>query len=67
MRKFLTEYKKVVFNSYGDKDFLQRDHRGELDRHLGIMGPVIKVEVDELLTVSGVQFRKLNQLMCRVW
>ncbi|XP_019739469.1 coagulation factor VIII isoform X2 [Hippocampus comes] len=52
MRKFLTEYKKVVYSSYRDKDFLHRDHRGELDRHLGIMGPVIKVKVNELLTVT---------------
>ncbi|XP_051922357.1 coagulation factor VIII isoform X2 [Hippocampus zosterae] len=51
MRKFLTEYKKVVYRSYHDKDFLQRNLIGEIDRHLGIMGPVIKVEVNELLTV----------------
>ncbi|XP_061691425.1 coagulation factor VIII [Syngnathoides biaculeatus] len=51
MRKFLPKYKKVVFKEYRDKDFLEPVHRGELQKHLGIMGPLIKAEVNELLTV----------------
>ncbi|KAF7667624.1 hypothetical protein LDENG_00054700 [Lucifuga dentata] len=51
IRKFLPEYKKVVFRSYRDKDFLYPETRGEEQKHLGIMGPVIRAEVDELLTV----------------
>ncbi|XP_077388804.1 coagulation factor VIII isoform X2 [Festucalex cinctus] len=51
MRKFLPEYKKVVFKAYLDKDFLEPAYRGEVHEHLGIMGPVIKAEVNELLTV----------------
>nr|XP_061793417.1 coagulation factor VIII-like [Nerophis lumbriciformis] len=51
MRKFLQEYKKVVFREYTNENFLERAHRGELHEHLGIMGPFIKAEVNELLTV----------------
>ncbi|KAK7922408.1 hypothetical protein WMY93_009310 [Mugilogobius chulae] len=51
MRKFLSEYKKVVFRRYRDKDFLHPFPRGELEEHLGIMGPFIRAEVNELLTV----------------
>lgn len=52
MRKFLPAYKKVVFRAYRDKDFLQPVSRGELQDHLGIMGPFIRTEVKDLLTVS---------------
>ncbi|XP_072293791.1 coagulation factor VIII [Eucyclogobius newberryi] len=51
MRKFLLEYKKVVFRAYRDKDFQHPVPRGEMDEHLGIMGPFIRAEINELLTV----------------
>ncbi|XP_061581426.1 coagulation factor VIII isoform X1 [Cololabis saira] len=51
MRKFLPEYKKVVFRAYMDKDFLQPEGRGELQQHLGIVGPIIRTEINDLLTV----------------
>ncbi|CAN9515036.1 unnamed protein product [Ophioblennius macclurei] len=51
-RKFLPEYKKVVFRAYRDKDFLRPVGRGELQEHLGIMGPVIRTEINDLLTVT---------------
>ncbi|XP_061756103.1 coagulation factor VIII [Nerophis ophidion] len=51
MRKFLPEYKKVVFKAYTDRDFLDPANKGELQEHLGIMGPFIKVEVDDVLIV----------------
>ena len=52
MRKFLPQYKKVVFRGYRDKDFQHQVTRGELQEHLGILGPLIRVEVNDLLTVS---------------
>lgn len=52
MRKFLQEYKKVVFRAYRDKDFLDPVGRGELQEHLGIMGPFIRTEINDVLTVS---------------
>jgi hypothetical protein len=55
MRKFLAEYKKVVFRAYSDRDFQIPVTRGELQEHLGLMGPIIKAEVNDLLTVSGDQ------------
>ncbi|XP_069550600.1 coagulation factor VIII [Brachyistius frenatus] len=51
MRKFLPEYKKVVFRAYEDKDFRKPVGRGELQEHLGIMGPFIRTEINDLLTV----------------
>lgn len=60
MRKFLPEYKKVVFRAYSDKDFLIPVGRGEPQEHLGIMGPFIKAEINDLVTVSDTvpQFGK---------
>uniref|UniRef100_A0AAQ5XEF7 F5/8 type C domain-containing protein n=1 Tax=Amphiprion ocellaris TaxID=80972 RepID=A0AAQ5XEF7_AMPOC len=50
-RKFLPEYKKVVFRAYEDAHFLKPVNRGELEEHLGIMGPFIRTEIDDVLTV----------------
>ncbi|GAA6225317.1 coagulation factor VIII-like [Lates japonicus] len=51
MRKFLPEYKKVVFRGYSDETFLNPTGRGELQEHLGIMGPFIRAEINDLVTV----------------
>ncbi|XP_073343147.1 coagulation factor VIII [Pagrus major] len=51
MRKFLPEYKKVVFRAYKDEHFKEPVDRGELQEHLGIMGPFIRTEINNLLTV----------------
>uniref|UniRef100_A0AAY4CL10 F5/8 type C domain-containing protein n=1 Tax=Denticeps clupeoides TaxID=299321 RepID=A0AAY4CL10_9TELE len=51
MRKYLPEYKKVVFRAYQASDFLEPVNRGEINEHLGIMGPVLKAEVNDVLTV----------------
>lgn len=52
MRKFLPDYKKVVFRAYTSKDFLVPEGRGEREQHLGILGPIIRTEINDLLTVS---------------
>uniref|UniRef100_A0A8C7JA18 Coagulation factor VIII n=1 Tax=Oncorhynchus kisutch TaxID=8019 RepID=A0A8C7JA18_ONCKI len=52
MRKFLMEYKKVVFRAYSERDFQIPVTRGELQEHLGLMGPIIKAEINDLLTVT---------------
>ncbi|XP_074863955.1 coagulation factor VIII isoform X2 [Carettochelys insculpta] len=46
------KYKKVVFRGYLDKSFTQPLVRGELDEHLGILGPYIRAEVDDVIMVS---------------
>uniref|UniRef100_UPI0037E92206 coagulation factor VIII n=1 Tax=Semicossyphus pulcher TaxID=241346 RepID=UPI0037E92206 len=51
MRKFLPEYKKVVFRAYWDEQFLLPIGRGELQQHLGIMGPLIRAEINARFTV----------------
>uniref|UniRef100_A0A8D3CPB7 Coagulation factor VIII, procoagulant component n=1 Tax=Scophthalmus maximus TaxID=52904 RepID=A0A8D3CPB7_SCOMX len=51
LRKFLPEYKKVVFQAYKGEDFLNPIPRGELQEHLGIMGPFIRAEINDLVTV----------------
>lgn len=51
MRKFLPEYKKVVYRAYWDRNFDRPMGRGELQEHLGIMGPVIRAEINERFTV----------------
>ncbi|KAK7882323.1 hypothetical protein WMY93_028497 [Mugilogobius chulae] len=40
-----TKFKKVIFREYMDSTFTTPNIRGELDEHLGILGPLIKAEV----------------------
>lgn len=47
-----TTYKKVVFRKYLDSTFTSRDPQGEYEEHLGILGPVIRAEVDDVIQVS---------------
>ncbi len=64
MRKFLPEYKKVVFRAY-DEHFQNPVGRGELQEHLGIMGPFIRTEVNDVLTVSDLvssQNKRINKV-----
>ncbi|KAM7161054.1 coagulation factor VIII [Macrochelys suwanniensis] len=51
-RKPFQPYKKVVFRGYLDNNFTQPLVRGELDEHLGILGPYIRAEVDDVIMVS---------------
>ncbi|CAL9690457.1 unnamed protein product [Knipowitschia caucasica] len=46
-----TKFKKVIFREYMDSTFKTPDIRGELDEHLGILGPLIKVEVGQDIMV----------------
>uniref|UniRef100_A0A8B9H8Z8 ferroxidase n=1 Tax=Astyanax mexicanus TaxID=7994 RepID=A0A8B9H8Z8_ASTMX len=46
-----TQFKKVVFREYLDSSFTTPYIRGEVDEHLGILGPVIKAEVDETIII----------------
>ncbi|XP_068185520.1 coagulation factor V [Antennarius striatus] len=46
-----TKFTKVVFRSYMDSSFTVPEIRGEIDEHLGILGPVIKAEVGQTLMV----------------
>ncbi|KAM9110367.1 coagulation factor V isoform 1-T1 [Megaptera novaeangliae] len=46
-----TIYKKVVFRKYLDSTFNKLDPRGEYEEHLGILGPVIRAEVDDVIQV----------------
>lgn len=47
-----TVYKKVVFRKYLDSTFSTRDPRGECEEHLGLLGPVIRAEVGDVIQVS---------------
>uniref|UniRef100_K7GFX4 ferroxidase n=1 Tax=Pelodiscus sinensis TaxID=13735 RepID=K7GFX4_PELSI len=51
-RKPAQQFKKVVFRGYLDKDFTQPLARGELDEHLGLLGPYIRAEVNDFVMVS---------------
>ncbi|XP_036890788.1 coagulation factor V isoform X2 [Sturnira hondurensis] len=46
-----TVYKKVVFQKYLDSTFTKREPRGEYEEHLGILGPVIRAEVGDVIQV----------------
>ncbi|XP_020487669.1 coagulation factor V [Labrus bergylta] len=46
-----TTFTKVVFRGYLDSSFSTPEIRGEMDEHLGILGPVIKAEVGQSIMV----------------
>uniref|UniRef100_A0A4W3GVH4 ferroxidase n=1 Tax=Callorhinchus milii TaxID=7868 RepID=A0A4W3GVH4_CALMI len=46
------KFKKVVFQQYMDNTFRQPVIRGEFEEHLGILGPVIIAEVNEIIVVK---------------
>ncbi|XP_064139040.1 coagulation factor V [Loxodonta africana] len=46
-----TVYKKVVFRKYLDSTFTKHDPRGEYEEHLGMLGPIIRAEVDDVIQV----------------
>ncbi|XP_039550248.1 hephaestin-like protein 1a isoform X2 [Pimephales promelas] len=45
------EYKKVVFREYTDGTFAKKKLRGPDEEHLGIMGPILRAEVGEMIQV----------------
>ncbi|XP_063169501.1 coagulation factor VIII [Candoia aspera] len=51
-RKISRSYKKVVFQEYLDSTFTQPMVRGELDEHLGILGPYIRGQVEDTIMVT---------------
>ncbi|XP_072733035.1 coagulation factor VIII isoform X1 [Ciconia boyciana] len=51
-RKPFWQYRKVVFREYMDDSFTQPLLRGELDEHLGILGPYIRAEVEDVIMVT---------------
>uniref|UniRef100_A0A670II82 F5/8 type C domain-containing protein n=1 Tax=Podarcis muralis TaxID=64176 RepID=A0A670II82_PODMU len=46
-----TGYKKVIFRSYQDDTFRTPEAAGEYEEHLGILGPVIRAEVDDVIQI----------------
>ncbi|XP_078514443.1 coagulation factor V [Lissotriton helveticus] len=44
-------YKKVIFRRYTDSTFKRPETQGEYEEHLGILGPVIRAEVDDVIQV----------------
>ncbi|XP_014810796.1 PREDICTED: coagulation factor VIII isoform X3 [Calidris pugnax] len=51
-RKPFRQYRKVVFREYMDDSFTQPLQRGELDEHLGILGPYIRAEVEDVIMIT---------------
>ncbi|KAH0625018.1 hypothetical protein JD844_033026 [Phrynosoma platyrhinos] len=51
-----TVYRKAIFKSYQDDTFKIPSIGGEYEEHLGILGPVIRAEVDDVIQV---QFKNL--------
>lgn len=43
---------KVIFQSYTDSTFTTLQEEDEYTEHLGILGPVIRAEVDDVIQVS---------------
>uniref|UniRef100_A0A6I8QQ06 Coagulation factor V (proaccelerin, labile factor) n=1 Tax=Xenopus tropicalis TaxID=8364 RepID=A0A6I8QQ06_XENTR len=53
-----TQYTKVRFRQYLDSSFSKPDVQGEYEEHLGILGPVIRAEVDDIIQVK-ITFKNL--------
>ncbi|XP_020831238.1 coagulation factor VIII isoform X3 [Phascolarctos cinereus] len=46
------KYKKVVFQEFADRSFMEPLDRGELTEHLGLLGPYIRAEVEDYIVVT---------------
>ncbi|ERE65386.1 coagulation factor VIII, partial [Cricetulus griseus] len=46
------QFKKVVFQEFTDGSFSQPLYRGELNEHLGLLGPYIRAEVEDNIMVT---------------
>ncbi|XP_063102700.1 coagulation factor VIII isoform X3 [Cavia porcellus] len=46
------QFKKVVFQEFTDGSFTQPLYRGELNEHLGLLGPYIRAEVEDNIVVT---------------
>lgn len=66
LRKFLPEYKKVVFRAYTGEDFQRPVNRAESDEHLGILGPFIRAEINDLITVSDTAAKQKERIKSNV-
>nr|XP_020660343.1 coagulation factor VIII [Pogona vitticeps] len=51
-KKLSRKYKKVVFREYLDSSFTRAVIRGELDEHLGILGPYIRGQAEDVIMVT---------------
>ncbi|OCT94736.1 coagulation factor V [Xenopus laevis] len=47
-----TQYTKARFQQYLDSSFSKADAPGEYGEHLGILGPVIRAEVDDIIQIT---------------
>lgn len=58
------QFKKVVFQEFTDGSFTQPLYRGELNEHLGLLGPYIRAEVEDNIMVSWGQwsYKKINPI-----
>lgn len=54
-----SSYKKALYVEYTDATFSTRKLRGEREKHLGLLGPIIKAEVNDVIEV--VFFNKANR------
>ncbi|XP_053520467.1 coagulation factor VIII isoform X1 [Artibeus jamaicensis] len=50
--KNIPQFKKVVFQEFTDGSFTQPLYRGELNEHLGLLGPCIRAEVQDNIMVT---------------
>ncbi|XP_036893723.1 coagulation factor VIII isoform X3 [Sturnira hondurensis] len=48
----IPQFKKVVFQEFTDSSFTQPLYRGELNEHLGLLGPCIRAEVQDNIMVT---------------
>ncbi|KAG2463685.1 HEPH protein, partial [Polypterus senegalus] len=46
-----SKYQKVVYREYIDGTFTQRKARGQSEEHLGILGPLIRAEVGDVILI----------------
>ncbi|XP_035872236.1 coagulation factor VIII [Phyllostomus discolor] len=48
----IPQFKKVIFQEFTDGSFTQPLYRGELNQHLGLLGPCIRAEVQDNIMVT---------------
>uniref|UniRef100_A0A8C5LQ13 Coagulation factor V n=1 Tax=Leptobrachium leishanense TaxID=445787 RepID=A0A8C5LQ13_9ANUR len=51
-----TQFTKVIYRQYTDGTFQRPELQGEYEEHLGILGPVIRAEVEDVIQVTFKNF-----------
>lgn len=60
------KYKKAVFAQYTDESFNERAEQKQRKKELGILGPVIRAQIRDIIKVKGIKIWNKSTKSCYV-